>query len=146
MRSKQTFIGLAEVASELGASRSAVRGWLESAGVEAFCFGSGKNSKLSYRRSDIDDWVQECGADFEDDDEDEAEDSEEDGDDGDEEAEDSEEEGEPSACAAGPDTDTGDDSEEEGDDDEADEADEDDLDDADEDDLDDADEDDLDDE
>lgn len=68
--SDQRFVTLADVAIALGASRSAVRGWLDEAGIRAFCFGSGKNAKLSYLREDVDAWVEECretGDDLEDD-------------------------------------------------------------------------------
>lgn len=54
------FVTLAEVAVDLGASRSAVRGWLEEAQIRAFCFGSGRNAKITFLREDVEGWVSEC--------------------------------------------------------------------------------------
>ncbi len=56
---KAEFVSLASVASSLGASKAAVRCWLETAGIAAFAFGAGKNARLSYRLEDVNSWIDE---------------------------------------------------------------------------------------
>ncbi len=55
--STSRFVSLADLASELGSSRSAVRCWLDAGGVASYSFGAGKNSKVSYMRTDVEDWL-----------------------------------------------------------------------------------------
>jgi hypothetical protein len=62
--SVSTYVSLAGIAEELGASRSAVRSWLASGGVEAYTFGCGRNAAIRYERDQVEAWIESCGSEF----------------------------------------------------------------------------------